>query len=191
MGHAIFIGLYELFISALVVLHNAAYYPPDFPTPVVNPTLAYPEIAITDVTGTDTENRRARMAAILNNVVLASDCFKYEVLNTDFSDTKGLTNQQIYDAFRTKVIEIEVVFFTGDHEQNEVEGLVGYYSVSTPHTIYQNRYVVGSAFASASNMLHEVAHVLGFEHKKKIMIYSVPYQMNAIFKSCYFQMGMG
>jgi hypothetical protein len=154
------------------------------------PALPYPKVEVLSVQTTVTkEVQMVEMAAIFANTVLASDCFKESLLTAELTETKKLTNQGVYDYLRFEPIQIHIIMFTGTTVENKVSQVIGFFRTSEPSNIYQNRYFVKNTSQSASNMLHESTHVLGFDHLG-VFRTSVPYQMNTIFKKCSVYLGI-
>lgn len=115
----------------------------------------------------------------LNNIIAGPD-FKAKVLEAKFTSTNGLSNAQIYQSFCEKVISVKLVMYTGSWWANKVSKTVGYEDANFPGTIFSNRYFVYTSFSVASNLLHEVAHVLGYSHSSPKEKSSVPYSMSRI-----------
>lgn len=116
---------------------------------------------------------------LVSNVV-TSPKFKELVLAETFTNTGGLTNQEIYEKFTQNKITVNVSMFTGSWIQNHVYGTMGY-DVEGDDFVHANRYFVKTAPVLGSLILHEIAHTLGFHHVSAKESSSVPYRMNKIF----------
>ena len=115
------------------------------------------------------------------NEMIPSECFKTFMLNRELIQTNGLTNTQVIEKLHTPSTVPLVMYYSNN-------STVGYRNVGSP-TIYTNRkfHAGASACANASNLFHEVSHVIGFGHDKKAnknRPYSVPYSINAAFSAC-------
>jgi hypothetical protein len=193
------LGSLGAFVSCLFVAHH--YQPTTIekvaaigptPTPIVQnikPSNLTPKITLGTVDSNPEEKPMIVEAVEYVNDVIASDCFKKEVLNAKFTETNGLTNDQIFATFQGAIPPIAVTMFDGTWKQNYVYKTIGYEDEGFPNTVFQNRYFVDNAKDSGSNILHEVAHVLGFHHYD-VFATSVPYQMNDFYYSCFDVLGI-
>lgn len=158
------------------------------PTPVSNFNDA-PRMELGTIIGTESEKTMIRSGLEIDNNILASSCFNVGVLTSNFTETNGLNNQQIYNAFKAHIIKINVTMFSGTWYQNHISKTVGYELDNDPNTCYQNRYYIDNAYDSGSNMLHEAAHGIGFHHYG-VKATSIPYQMNDIYDKCAEELGI-
>ena len=71
--------------------------------------------------------------------------------------------------------------FDGSYMQNYVYRTVGY--DIGDGTVYMNRHFVDSSSIAASNILHEIAHELGFHHDQ-VKATSIPYGLNNAWDLC-------
>lgn len=115
------------------------------------------------------------------NEMIVSDCFDNFMTERKMIQTDGLTNAQVVTKLKTPATVPLVMYYSNN-------STVGYRNTGSP-TIYTNRkfHAGASACANASNLFHEVAHVIGFSHDKRASSsrpYSVPYSINAAFKAC-------
>lgn len=147
------------------------------------PLIDFPHVRLKSVKGTPEEALAAKDAVRDLNKVFASACFEIEVYIREFTETNDLNNQEIYNAFRGGVQNINLVFYTGGWFENNVTRTVGFIRASIPNTIFQNRHFVEGSFSIARNMIHEIAHLVGFNHYL-VHSTSIPYQMNEIWDKC-------
>jgi hypothetical protein len=181
---------FSCFLGSMLAC-NKALTPtrPTYETPLAVQVDSIPKVELVDTNAQGAEMAMLNDALSDLNNVLASDCFQADVLAGQFTETNNLTNQEIYDLFRLKPIQIAVTMYSGSWVENHLIGVIGYYSPAYPNTVFQNRHFVSDHFKSASNLLHEIAHILGFNHD---LVYStsVPYQMNDIFQECAGELGI-
>lgn len=117
------------------------------------------------------------------NLVLASDWFKGRVLSAVFTETNGLTNQQIYDKLASDPIRVDVEMFTGTRWQNYVSKTMGY--DIGDGVVYMNRFYVEDAETVGSLSTHEgEGHGQNFRHDF-VKATSVPYQWNDLIEEGY------
>jgi hypothetical protein len=173
-------------ISALSLVVTAkAFGPPTlfFPPSTTKALLPFPNVVLTGVEAKPEEITMLTEAILDLNNVLASECFYQDVLHANFSEINTLTNEEIYDYLRFKPIKIKVTMFTGSFSETYVYGVIGYFRPDIPDTIFQNRAYVTNHLEAASNILHEVMHMIGFMHELSFKG-TIPYTMNDIFKDC-------
>jgi hypothetical protein len=147
------------------------------------PLIQHPIVKLDSVKGTRAEVLEAAVAVAHLNRVFASTCFEAQVLTREFTETAGLNNQEIYNQFRTGIIHVKLIFYTGSWIENRVMGIVGYIRDGIPNTVFQNRYFVHTANDMGRNLIHEIAHLVGFNHYN-IHATSIPYQMNEVWDVC-------
>jgi hypothetical protein len=115
------------------------------------------------------------------NTVVSSRLFRDKVLETAFTETRDLTNQEIYALLiRKSPIAVSFTMFTGGFRQNHIWHTVGFEDVDHPDVCFANRYFVAGKEVCASLILHETMHLLGFRHDGN-KVRSVPYTMNRIY----------
>lgn len=143
--------------------------------------------------------RLSEAKEILETIV-NSDLFRQEVLRADFSgeisEFQFKTNQEIYDKIMSgaEVLQPEI-----DNEADidltifnpkPFQKVVGYtYGNTIRQWINRKFFWSLKVYQVAGNILHEWVHKLGFDHdyqRTKRRPFSVPYQMNAIVKYCYY-----
>lgn len=141
-----------------------------------------PKIILGTITANDSEIAFIREGVNQANQVLASKCFKNEILSRKFTENRNLTSQQIYDKLANNPKTMGVIMFTGNWYQNHVSKTDAYDGDGT--VIKLNRYFVKMASFVGSTSLHEIeGHGQGFTHYGKKET-SVPYQLNDIFDVC-------
>ena len=116
------------------------------------------------------------------NAVLASDCFKNEVINAKFTENNGLSNAKIYQKFvEASPMKVGITLFTGGWYE-KVNHTVAYEG----NPIRMNRRYVQTETYVGSTSLHEgFGHGLGFTHyTPKMNPNSIPYTLNNIFEKC-------
>ena len=123
------------------------------------------------------------------NTVVKSTVFRNEMIASRFTETEGLTNQEIYDKFTKSKITVNVSMFTGSWRQNHVYRTVGFDDEGDDF-VHANRYFVDDSSTLASLILHEIAHSLGFSHSSSTDYTSVPYMMNSIYDTCAERLGI-
>ena len=147
----------------------------------------------------DTQAAHLEASRDLLERIVNSEEFKQRVLHVSyqgqetFVQNNGLSNLQVYNKIleaaeqlpspteANRVIDLSVQLYTSSYFGRNV---VGYTSPDTP-TIYMNTYFYNGATPgeSASNMMHEWMHKLGFDHDYNSTArrpYSVPYAIGDI-----------
>ena len=149
------------------------------PTPFV--VSSTPDILLGRITGAS-EIEKAMIIHALSYVkaVVYSPAFYTSVMAASFTTTDGCTNEQIYKAFTTQSIVVNVDDYTGSWKANHVSKTMGY--ENGDGYVHANRVFVYEAIGMASLILHEVAHQLGFRHISPNESTSIPYTMNRIFE---------
>jgi hypothetical protein len=152
------------------------------PEPVVINGDSYPSFRLQSVDGVDgttAEYELTKKAVQVLNKGCKLAKFKALVLQAKFTETNGLTNQQIYNKLMEHVNLVKVSFFNGSFRQNYIWKTVGL-DVGDG-VVYVNRHFVTNEKALASLILHETCHKLGFSHLIKGGKYtSIPYTCNRI-----------
>lgn len=112
------------------------------------------------------DENKIRDAAELLERVLNSDELKSQVLAYEFKDDSGLTNEQIYVALMSRVVEFDLELYKPPFWRRW--SVVGYTNPGSPR-IYLNRYYFNSFELAdiAANLAHEWMHKLGFGHDYK------------------------
>lgn len=110
--------------------------------------------------------------------VVSSECFGSFIKKSALTETNGKTNDQVLDSIRKANASLDLVMYSKWYSK-----VVGYTYGGT--TIYTNRKFHAGATSCnvASNIVHEVAHVIGYSHYKAWGS-SVPYQINRAFEAC-------
>lgn len=116
-------------------------------------------------------------AIVLLQDILADPLFYDEVMAQKFTETNGLSNQEIYDLLCKNVLVANVSMFTGNWKQNFLWHTVGL-DIGDGF-VYANRYFVQDTKTLASLIMHEMLHGLGFSHHG-VKYTSVPYTFNRI-----------
>lgn len=124
------------------------------------------------------------------NRVLSSDVFERCVLSAAFTETNGLSNQQIYAlAVDRSPLTVDFTMFNGTEEHNNVWLTMGYEDPRWPTVCFANRHFITNKELCASLILHETMHLLGFTHRG-VKRTSVPYTMNRIYENAAAQLGL-
>lgn len=134
---------------------------------------------------TDAQNAKLDKAQTLITKIINSDDYKKEVLNWKFTNTNGLTNQQIYDKlFAGAEALLPAINYQMDLKvemYHSYGNTVGYTYpddlVVHTNSKYHNNY---SPCDIASNFTHEWTHKMGFDHSSANDSNSVPYAHNSI-----------
>lgn len=136
----------------------------------------------------ETERQMCVGAIVLVRDILASKFFKEEVLAAKFSNTNGMTNEEIYQKYVTSKLVVSIHMFYGSYYQNHITHTMGY---DTPDDEYvnANRFFVQDSVTLASLIMHELAHALGWSHPKTEQD-SIPYLMNRIAESVMKKLGL-
>lgn len=149
----------------------------------------FPNVELTMIKGTERELDSIRTGVLLLNAVYASQCFEREVLTREFTETNEMNNQEIYNTLRSGTIFVSVIMYTGSWAENYLWRTVGYVRSNIPDTVFQNRFFVTNEFEIGRNLIHEIAHLRGFNHYNGFAK-SVPYQMNDIWDICAGELGI-
>lgn len=125
------------------------------------------------------------------NKVLSSESFKSKTLAARFTETQGMSNQQVYDlAVNKSPVAVDFTMFTGTWKQNHLWHTMGYEDDNHPNVCFANRHFIRSKEVCASLLLHETMHILGFHHKHDKAT-SVPYTMNRIYDAVAAELNLG
>jgi len=125
------------------------------------------------------------------NKVLSSESFKSKVLAAPFTETRGMSNQQVYDlAVSKSPVAVDFSMFTGTWKQNHLWHTMGYEDSMQPNVCFANRHFIRAKEVSASLILHETMHIIGFRHDH-VKATSVPYTMNRIYDAVAAELGLG
>lgn len=115
------------------------------------------------------------------NKVIATAQFKDAVLGATFTETLGMSSEQIYELLVTRSpISVGFTMFDGSFVQNHITHTMGYEDPNNPGICFANRHFIQDKDVCASLILHETMHVLGFSHDQ-VKATSVPYTMNDIY----------
>jgi len=153
--------------------------------------LSHPEIQIERIEAKDQEeSKMIQSGGILANKLLASTCFKDMLREMRFTETRGLKNEEIYDYLRAKPIKLNVQVYSGNFIENDILGVIGFFTPLYPEYIFQNRHYIVNSYEAAPNILHEAMHLMGFRHNGALES-SVPYGMDALFFNCGSKLGEG
>lgn len=126
------------------------------------------------------------------NVALSSPGFESAVINENFdpAQTGGKSPQEIYDHIvQASPFRLGVTLYT---DINPFSGNQGFEDDGSPEVVYGNlKAIRGNRGFLAALMLHEIMHMLGFQHKDtKTYCASVPYSMNRIYGKLAPQLGL-
>lgn len=153
--------------------------------------MSTPDITLGTITGA-TVNECKMIAQAVDYVrqVVSSSEFREAVIYAKFTNTNGLSNQQIYDLFTKTKLLVNVDMFDGSWKQNHVWHTMGYEDPNDDF-VHANRYFIQDALTMGSLILHELSHEpLGFHHNSASDSSSVPYTMNRIFESVAEKLGI-
>lgn len=127
-------------------------------------------ITVTEKNATAVEISKLSAAVGILEAVINTQQFKDAVLNYDFIDTNGLTNQQIYDVFMLgkesyKPIENYTLDFKIEMYYKYFTSAIAY-TYPNGDTIYFNRkfFKNMSPLSIAGTLAHEICHKFGFGH---------------------------
>lgn len=124
------------------------------------------------------------------NKIVSSTAFEQQVINSAFTETNGMTSQQIYDLIvSSSPITVGFTMFTGSFIQNHITDTMGYEDPAHPGICFANRHFIQSKEVCGSLILHETMHVIGFAHLG-VKATSVPYTMNRIYDIVVQQLGI-
>lgn len=121
--------------------------------------------------------------------VLNSERFKKKLLKLKLTNTRGFTNQQIYDKMMSgaenldPIVDNEVdVFITMYYKNNRT---VGYTYPSVKDTWVNSKFFNQYDEADIGcNLVHEWLHKLGFDHESASEHTSVPYAVGYLVEAC-------
>lgn len=123
----------------------------------------YPVVQLDKIrNATDNEKLMIIEAVRLLNHVLSNGYIYPEVMKQKFTETNGMSNQQIYDLLCKNILIANVEMFTGNWKQNFIWKTVGL-DIGDGF-VYANRYFVQDPETLASLIMHEMLHGLGFSH---------------------------
>lgn len=154
------------------------------PTPAVTTSDSY-DVELGTVKNADLKQQEQIKIAIgYMKQVLSSDCFEDRILTGEFTETNGLTNEQILNIVHSRVFTINFEFFYGTRMQNYVYKTMGY--DIGDGVVYMNSFYVEDAKTIMSLAMHEaLGHGLGFSHRVRGQEYSsFPYKLNEISEAC-------
>ena len=192
MRNAPLLAIIGLLFFGLGFSHGRIIAPVPSPSPAVpsaaaTPTFASPTpvIQLGLVTGASpAEAQMIQQGAALVNSVMATPCFKAQVLASAYTENLGLTPAQIWARLVSKPILVGVDMYMGTFAANHFAKTIGYESVPHDGIVHMNRYFVGTAYMVADNLAHEgEGHSQGFDHLY-VKATSEPYGMNAAFEAC-------
>lgn len=184
-------------LAVLLFAMGVMFFIPDVKG-IMTPAITYlqpvqlievPFVELLSAKGTRSEILELAAAVENLNIVYSSQCFAREIFTRDFTETDGMNNQEIYNRLRSGVKGIHVIYYTGSFFENHLFGVIGYVRDSIPDTVFQNRFFVKDRNDIARNLIHEIAHLWGFNHYQ-ILPKTVPYQMNDIWDICAGELGI-
>lgn len=109
------------------------------------------------------------------NQVINSPVFKEELLKAKMTEARGDTNEEVYEELR-KDRKIKLGFFWQNND------LKGYVELKDNSIMLNTKFFFAGEEYLSSVVLHELAHVAGFEHLNKSTYYtSVPVTVERIF----------
>jgi hypothetical protein len=128
---------------------------------------------------TASELPKIKAATELVTHTLNSECYHQAVLKAAMTEKRGLSNEAIWDLVHSAKASLRISIYTNSF--SKVVGRTSLYG----KTIEINRKFFSGATPrnSASNLSHELMHVLGFTHQESWPT-SVPYTANRLFEEC-------
>lgn len=182
-----------LFLSTLALcsctIPTHGFHPPSFSIIKPKQLIEAPLVKLLSARGTQHEIEELLIAIDQLNQVYGSECFQREIFTRTFLETDGMNNQEIFNQLRSDIKAIHVSFYTGSFFENHFFQVVGFIRESIPDTVFQNRHFVKNHSDMARNLIHEVAHLWGFNHFQFLPA-TVPYQMNRIWDICSEELGL-
>lgn len=150
------------------------------PTPFVSLEIKVPKLVLGKITGASTnEVEMIKRSIILANDIMSSECFKNQILKSKFTNTNGLSNQQIFELLAKKPMLANVEIFDGSWKQNYVWKTMGI--DQGDGVVYVNRFFLSTDLVLASLIMHEdEGHQNGFHHSSSTDYNSIPYSINRI-----------
>lgn len=136
------------------------------------------------VNGSTHEKDTIANARSLLETVVGSDIFRQKFLAATLTETLNLTNSGVLQSLDSAVVSITVWMYYRWWTK-----VIGYTYFKT-NTIYVNRKFFGGPVSVASNLGHEICHILGFPHDK-VWATSVPYTFNRIFEETVLELKLG
>lgn len=134
---------------------------------------------------TDTEKVKVSHACKMLGIILNSNIFKDEFMNLNLSDTKGMNTTQLFNSIfqgvetanGIKDQEMDLIITLFENTNN-----IGGMADEDHNTMRLNRYNLDSTSTTASVIMHEWLHNLGFNHRSRFDYTSVPYAVGHLVK---------
>lgn len=126
--------------------------------------------------------KASKYIPLMDNVI-NSNCFEEFMIARDLRKTNGKTNKEVVQHIRKSTVDIELIMYF-----KRFSKVAGYTENGATWIKLNRKYHAGASFCSeASNLAHELSHKINYGHDFKATIdrpLSVPYSINAAFKSC-------
>jgi len=126
--------------------------------------------------------KASKYIPLMDNVI-NSKCFEEFMIARDLRKTNGKTNEEVVQHIRKSTVDIELIMYF-----KRFSKVAGYTEKGATWIKLNRKYHAGASFCSeASNLAHELSHKINYGHDFKATIdrpLSVPYSINAAFKSC-------
>jgi hypothetical protein len=159
-------------------------------TPVIDETILTVDkkvksfVNVTKYTNfTEKEKVKASKYIPVMDAVINSKCFMDNMVMRELKKTNGKTNKEVVEHLRTSTVDIELIMY-----YKRFSKVAGYTKPSVNKIWLNRKYHSGASNCSeASNLAHELSHKIKYGHDYKATIdrpLSVPYSINAAFKSC-------
>lgn len=151
-------------------------------TPTPEPVANQPTLTLGPISGAyPSEVEMIKKGFEIAYQVLYSDCIVQEFKGEKFTETNGLTNDEILNKLRTTPVSVGVIMFSGSFKENYIWKTMAYEGDGT--AIRFNRHFIDTPDEVGSTYLHEIAHNLSFKHYGNKST-SIPYRLNSLFEKC-------
>ena len=175
-------NLINLIILLMVIACSTT--PVSTPVNIIKTTDKASFVNVTKYTNFSKEEKvKASKYIPLMDKVLNSNCFEEFMIARDLRKTNGKTNKQVVKHIRKSNVDIELIMYF-----KRFSKVAGYTQKGATWIKLNRKYHEGASLCSeASNLAHELGHKINYGHDFEATIdrpLSVPYSINAAFKSC-------